>query len=89
MQKFKSFIDGAVRFVEGRGEPHWKWRVHPRANCRPVCSGCDRLATRRFAFVPLWGRKVFLVYAPRRVIGRGCGIRVKEMPWPFTFAIAR
>ncbi len=60
--------------------------VHPRANCRPVCSGCDRLAARRFAFVPLWGR--FLVYVPRRVRGRGCGTRVEEMPWPFT-TIAR
>jgi len=24
--KFKSFVYGAVRFVEGRGELHWKWR---------------------------------------------------------------
>ncbi|WP_419622017.1 hypothetical protein, partial [Thiolapillus sp.] len=35
----------------------------------------DRLAKRRFEFVPLWGIKVFLVYAPRRVECPSCGIR--------------
>jgi transposase len=61
--------------------------VHTRANSGPVCSGCgrsgpgyDRLAARHFEFVPLWGMKVFLVYAAR-VRCWGCGARVEEMPW--------
>jgi hypothetical protein len=62
--------------------------LHPPANNGPVCSGCgrsgpcyDRLAARRFELVPLWGMKVFLVYAPRRVECMRCGVRVEEMPW--------
>jgi len=41
----------------------------------------SRLSTRRFEFVPLWGIKVFLVYAPRRVDCPTCGVRVEHMPW--------
>ncbi len=74
VQKFKSFVYGAVRWVEGAPSPTLEVELHPRANGRPVCSGCgqsgpgyDRLPARRFEFVPLWGMKVFLVYAPRRV----------------------
>ena len=44
-----------------------------RANSRALCSGCarprpgyDRLAMRRFELVPLWGIKVYLLYARRR-----------------------
>jgi transposase len=88
VQKFKSFVYGAVRLVEGRGQPALEIEVHPRANSRPVCSGCgrsgsgyDRLSARHFEFVPLWGMKVFLIYAPRRVSCRGCGPRVEKMPW--------
>lgn len=57
-------------------------------NSRGVCSGCeqprpgyDKLAARRFEFVPLWGMKVFFVYAPRRVDCSGCGVRVERLPW--------
>src|SRR5687768_18370456 len=49
---------------------------------RSVCSDCgqsgpgyDRLPARRFEFVPFWGMKVFLVYAPRRVECTRCGGR--------------
>ena len=31
--------------------------------------------------MPLWGIKVFLVYAPRRVSCLECGVRVESMPW--------
>ena len=31
--------------------------------------------------MPLWGIKVFLVYAPRRVDCSNCGVRVELMPW--------
>ena len=39
------------------------------------------MAKCRFQFVPLWGVKVFLVYAPRRVEYPSCGIRVEQMFW--------
>jgi hypothetical protein len=48
-------------------------RIEPRANGRAICSKCgkprpgyDRLAARRFEFVPLWYIAVFFVYAIRR-----------------------
>src|SRR3546814_1109760 len=44
-------------------------------------AGYDTLPVRRFEFIPLWGIKVFLVYAPRRVYCRGCGVRVERLPW--------
>lgn len=88
VQKFKSFVYGAVRFVETAGEPLIEVEICPRANGRPRCSGCggcapgyDMLPPRRFEFVPRWGRKVFFVYVPRRVDCPYCGVRVERMPW--------
>jgi len=88
VQKFKSFVYGAVRWVDHEGEPALEVELRARANSRPLCSGCgrarpgyDRLPTRRFEFVPLWGLKVFFRYAPRRVDCPGCGVRVEHLPW--------
>lgn len=88
VQKFKSFVYTAVRWAEHAGKPVLEVEVQPRANGRGVCSSCerpgpgyDRLASRRFEFVPLWGIKVFLVYAPRRIDCRDCGVRVERLPW--------
>jgi transposase len=62
--------------------------VRERSNSRPMCSECgrrgpgyDRLAARRYEFVPLWSMAVFLVYAPRRVDCRQCGVKVERVPW--------
>jgi len=59
VQKFKSFVYGDVRWVEGAGIPTHEVEVRPRANSRPVCSGCgqrrpgyDTLSERRFEFIP-------------------------------------
>jgi transposase len=88
VQKFKSFVYGAVSWVEGASVPTLEVEIQARSNSRPVCSGCgrkrpgyDRLPERRFEFIPLWGNKVFFVYAPRRVECPVCGIRVERMPW--------
>lgn len=88
VEKFKSFVYKAVRLVREVNEEVLEVDVEPRANSRPVCSECgrerpgyDRLPARRFEFVPLWGIKVFLVYAPRRVDCPTCGVRVERMPW--------
>ena len=63
--------------------------VRPRKGSAAVCSrchlpapGCDRLAERRFEFIPLCGFLVFLLYTMRRVNCRRCGIvAVEEVPW--------
>ncbi len=88
VQKFKSFVYGAVRWVEGVKEPTVVVELRPRSNSRPVCSGCgrkrpgyDKLPTRQFEFIPMWGIKVIFIYAPRRVDCLDCGIRVERMPW--------
>ena len=88
VQKFNSFVYGAVRWVEGASVPTLEIELQPRVNRRPVCSGCarkrpgyDHLPVRHFEFIPLWGHKVFFVYAPRRVQCGGCGVRVERMPW--------
>ena len=88
IQKFKSFVYAKARWVDRAREPELEVDVVERANGYPLCSGCgcprpgyDRLPTRRFEFVPLWGIKVFLLYAPRRVECPECGVRVESMPW--------
>ena len=88
IQKFNCFVYGSVRWVEDAKEPTIEADLRPRANSRPICAGCgrrqpgyDRLPTRSFEFVPMWGIKVFFRYAPRRVDCPTCGIRVERMPW--------
>ncbi len=63
--------------------------VRAREGSQGRCSGCkrkgsgyDRLAERRWRFVPLWGFVVWLVYTPRRIDCRHCGSpTVEELPW--------
>jgi transposase len=88
VQKFKSFVYGAIHWAEEATEPTIEVEVHPRSNSRAICSGCgrrrpgyDTLPTRRFEFIPMWGIKVFFRYAPRRVDCPACGVRVERMPW--------
>jgi len=88
VQKFKSFVYAGARWTGRSDVPELEVTVIERANGRPVCSVCgharpgyDRLPLRRFEFVPLWGIKVFLAYAPRRVDCPDCGVRVESMPW--------
>ena len=88
VEKFKSFVYTTVRWATDAGKPALEVEVQARRNSRPLCSGCgkpgpgyDRRPERRFEFVPLWGVRVFLVYAPRRVDCPTCGVRVEHMPW--------
>jgi transposase len=62
--------------------------VLPHGRSRGRCSRClkkrpgyDKLAPRRFAFVPLWGILVYFVYAMRRVDCPTCGVVVETVPW--------
>ena len=85
----KSFVYKRARLIKTAGRPaKIEVEIEPRANGRPICSGCgekrpgyDRLTVRRFQFVPLWGMPVFLVYAMRRVKCPPCGVTVEQVPW--------
>jgi len=86
VEKHRSFVYGAVRLEEL--SESLEVEIRPRSNSRPICSVCERpapgydtLAARRFEFVPLWGFKVFFVYAMRRVDCSRCGVRVESVPW--------
>lgn len=82
------FVYGRVTLQYDRKSPVVHVRVRCRSGSRAVCSGCgirrpgyDTLAERRFAFVPLWGMIVYLVYTMRRVDCPRCGVRVELVPW--------
>jgi transposase len=84
----KSFVYSGVRWDDDAPRPTLEVALRPRANGRPVCSGCgqrrpgyDRLAQRRFEFVPLWQIAVVFVYALRRVDCPRCGVVVEQVPW--------
>ena len=88
VQKCKSFVYTHVKFLKRRGQPALIVTVESRKNSKPICSGChskssgyDRLATRTFEFVPLWGIPVYLSYRMRRVDCRRCGIKIESVPW--------
>jgi len=89
LQKHPGFVYDKDRLVEeGEQPPRVEVKVRPRAGSRARCSNCgqprpgyDTLPERRFEFVPLWGLKVFLLYAPRRVACAKCGIHVEAVPW--------
>jgi transposase len=87
VQKHRSFVYGPARLVDRSGLAI-EVEVRARANARARCSCCghpgagyDTLPARRFEFVPLWGIRVFLVYAMRRVSCASCGVRVERVPW--------
>jgi len=56
-------------------------RRAPCSRCRARCAVRDRLQTRVWQHVPLWGIPVVLVYTPRRVRCAACGIVVEAIPW--------
>jgi transposase len=51
------------------------------ASCMQPAPGYDRLAERRWLFVPLWGILVHFFYAPRRVECPEHGVGVECIPW--------
>jgi transposase len=88
VEYFKSFVYGKVQWVDDAKRPTLEVQVEARKNGQPICSACgrpgpgyDRLAERRFEFVPLWGIAVYFVYAMRRVACPTCGVKVEQVPW--------
>ena len=89
IERHKSFVYGDDRIIEEGDRLAIEIDVKPRANGRPVCSGCGfpgachgRMPQpRRFEYVPLWGMAVYLVYTMRRVNCPACGVKVERVPW--------
>lgn len=89
LQKHPGFVYTRARLVEATGGMmSVEVEIRARSKSRPVCSGCgqrcagyDTLAPRWFEFVPLWGLKVFFVYARRRADCPTCGLHVEVVPW--------
>jgi transposase len=86
--RHSAFVYVAERLVETLAGPMVEVQLRARANSRPRCGCCgragpgyDTLAQRRFEFVPLWGMRVFFLYAPRRLSCARCGVRVEALPW--------
>ena len=82
------FVYAKVRWSGTRAHPTVEVQVRARQRSRGICSGCfrkrpgyDTLPTRTFAFVPLWGLSVLLLYAMRRVECPRCGVTVEAVPW--------
>ena len=89
VEPLKSFVYKRARIIEIDGAPTViEVEIEPRANGRPICSGCgkrgpryDVQSPRRWQFVPLWNIAVFFVYAMRRVECPACGVKVEQVPW--------
>lgn len=57
-------------------------RYHPLCGiCETPSRGYDRQKERTFMFIPMWGLKVKMLYAPRRVNCKEHGIVVERIPW--------
>lgn len=89
IEPYKSFVYRKAQMIDPGGRPRIEITIEPRANGRPICSGCGRPAPgydrqkqpRRFEFVPLWGMAVFFLYRMRRVNCPDCGINTEQVPW--------
>lgn len=88
VEPHKSFVYKSAGWVDPESKTAIEILIEPRANGRARCSVCgetapgyDRLAPRRFEFVPLWQIAVYFVYAMRRVDCPRCGVRVEQVPW--------
>jgi transposase len=88
VEPYKSFVYKNVRWANPETKTEIEVLIEPRANSRGICSDCgcrapgyDRLAERRFEFVPLWQIAVYFVYAMRRVDCPKCGVKVEQVPW--------
>ena len=82
---FPGFVYAAVRLVQATNTIEVD--VRPRRGSKAHCSCCgkaapgyDVLSVRRFAFIPIWGCAVMMLYAMRRVQCRDRGVKVESVP---------
>jgi transposase len=88
IQHFVGFVYQSIQLrgsvsslrVEVTIQPHERLRGKC-ATCLAPAPGYDRLAERRWLFVPLWGIVVHFFYAPRRVECPAHGVAVEHIPW--------
>ena len=87
VERLQGFVYESSQLAAGR-VVRIEIRVRAREHSRGACSHCqrpapgyDRLAERRFQFVPLWGIPTYFHYAPRRVRCPEHGICVEHLPW--------
>jgi transposase len=89
VQRFVGFVYQEVRMPSYQGRPlSIEITVEPHGGLRGRCSQCrqaapgyDRLAERRWLFVPLWGIPTYFRYAPRRVECAEHGVVIEHLPW--------
>jgi transposase len=88
LERFKSFVYGAVQFMSVDGSESLVIDIEPRRKSRPLCPEChkrvnayDRQPQRLFDYLPLWSFKTYFRYAPRRANCPEHGIKVEAMPW--------
>jgi transposase len=72
--------EGQPELIEIMVEPHGGIRGRC-SQCQRPAAGYDRLAERRWQFVPLWGIPTWFRYAPRRVRCGEHGVVVEHIPW--------
>jgi transposase len=79
------FVYGSAQFVGDAVHVE----VRPRVGSPGHCSGCGARGPtydtargpRLFAFVPIWGFPVYLLYCMRRNNCAECGVRTEKVPW--------
>ena len=83
-EKHENFVYRSIQLIRGRIEV----LVEPRKRSKAICSSCgelcpgyDRLPSREFVHVPIWGIAVILIYALRRVSCKTCGVTAERVPW--------
>jgi len=88
VEKYKDFVYERVRWRGEAGGRALEVEVRARAHRPGRCSGCgepgpgyDTLPAREFEYVPLWGIRVYFLYALRRVHCARCGVKVEAVPW--------
>jgi transposase len=89
IQPFVGFVYTDIRMRTRAGRPLClEVQIEPHAGIRGKCAEClkpapgyDRLPERRWRFVPLWGVKIWFLYAPRRVQCEDHGVIVEHLPW--------
>jgi transposase len=87
LERHASFVYSRIDWYDSSKQSLAIW-ILPRKGSWPVCMMCGKrgskygcLKERYFQHVPLWGLAVWLIYAPRRVNCKQCGVHVERMPW--------
>jgi transposase len=89
IEKSKSFVyEEQARFERINGKRVIIVPVRARKNTHGICKICgnkhrcyDKLHTRLYEYVPLWGIPLYFEYKPRRVNCPVDGIHVEKVPW--------